>query len=249
MCLAVWAQQAFGDWMRPPSWVIGHTSINMSPGSDKLKVGYPAPVVRRTGIKWCYVCVPRRPHTTVDPLEACWPEVRGIAIYVHSNPEKKMSMARSEEQQFMSTAIANKKYPWRGPRNSNLCPQQSRKKNIYIHGEVQRTAIYVHSNPEKCPWRGPRNSNLCPQQSRIMSMATAEEQQYMSTAIQKYVHSEVRRTAIIQQSRKQLSMAYIQMTSEESAKLRCVEMMYQINWKIKQKQQQKPLSEKVSIQF
>ena len=39
MCLAVWAQQAFGDWMRPPSWAIGHTSINMSPGSDGLKVG------------------------------------------------------------------------------------------------------------------------------------------------------------------------------------------------------------------
>ena len=62
MCLAVWAQQAFGDWMRPPSWAIGHTSINMSPGSDGLKIGYPAPVVRRTGIKWCYVCVPQRPH-------------------------------------------------------------------------------------------------------------------------------------------------------------------------------------------
>ena len=62
MCLAVWEQQAFGDWMRPPSWAIGHTSINMSPGSNGLKVGYPAPVVRRTGIKWCYVCVPQRPH-------------------------------------------------------------------------------------------------------------------------------------------------------------------------------------------
>ena len=172
-----------------------------------------------------------------------------------------------------------------GPRNSNLCPQQSRIKNVHgevrgtaiydhsnreknirgevrgtaiyvhsnpeknIHGEVQRTAIYVHINPQKCPWRGPRNSNLCPQQSWIMSMARAEEQQYMSTTIQKNVHSEVRRTAIIQQSRKQLSMAYIQMTSEESAKLRCVEMMYRINWKIRQKQQQKPLSEKVSIQF
>ena len=160
----------------------------MSPGSDGLKVGYPAPVVRRTGIKWCYVCVPRRPHTTVVPLEACWPEVRGIAIYVHSNREK-----------------------------------------TNIHGEGRGTAIYVHSNPQLCPWRGPRNSNLCPQQSRIMSMARAEEQQYMSTTIQKNVHSEVRRTAIIQQSRKQLSTAYIQMTSEESAKLRCVEMMYRIN--------------------
>ena len=123
------------------------------------------------------------------------------------------------------------KYPWGGPRKSNLCPQQSRK-NKYPWGGP-RTAIYVHSNPQLCPWRGPRNSNLCPQQSRIMSMARAE----------------VRRTAIIQQSRKQLSTAYIQMTSEESAKLRCVEMMYRINWKIKQKQQQKPLSEKVSIQL
>ena len=144
MCLAVWAQQAFGDWMRPPSWAIGHTSINMSPGSDGLKVGYPAPVVRRTGIKWCYVCVPRRPHTTVVPLEACWPEVRGIAIYVHSNPEKKC--------------------PWRGPRNSNVCPQQSRKKISMARSkeqqfmstaipknvlcEVRGTAIYVRSNPE-----------------------------------------------------------------------------------------------------
>ena len=164
MCLAVWAQQAFWDWMRPPSWAIGHTSINMSSGSDGLKVGYPAPVVRRTGIKWCYVCVPRRPHTTVVPIEACWPEVRGIAIYVHSNPEKK-SMARSEEQQFISTTIP-KKYPWRGPKNSNLCPQQSLKMSFArseeqqfmsaaipnnVHGEGRGTAIYVHNNPEKCP--------------------------------------------------------------------------------------------------
>ena len=29
-----------------------------------------------------------------------------------------------------------------------------------VHGEVRVTAIYVHSNPEKCPWRGPKNSNL-----------------------------------------------------------------------------------------
>ena len=173
MCLAVWAQQAFGDWMRPPSWAIGHTSINMSPGSDGLKVGYPAPVVRRTGIKWCYVCVPQRPHTNVVQLEACWPEVRGIGIYVHSNPEK---------------------CPWRGQRNSNLCPQQSRKifhaevrvTAIYIHnnsenvhGDVRVTAIYVRSNPEKCPCRGPSNSNLCPQQSRKMSMARSEEQQFI----------------------------------------------------------------------
>ena len=154
MCLAVWAQQAFGDWMRPPSWAIRHTSINMSPGSDGLKVGYPAPVVRRTGIKWCYVCVPQRPHTTVVPLEACWPEVRGIAINVHSNPEKK-SMARSK--------------------NSNLCPQQSPK----MSGEVQGS-----------------NSNLCPQQSRIMSMARADEQQFMSAAIPNNVHGEGRGTAI-----------------------------------------------------
>ena len=28
------------------------------------------------------------------------------------------------------------------------------------HAEVRVTAIYVHSNPEKCPWRGPKNSNL-----------------------------------------------------------------------------------------
>ena len=145
MCLAVWAQQAFGDWMRPPSWAIGHTSINMSPGSDGLKVGYPAPVVRRTGIKWCYVCVPQRPHTTVIQLEACWPEVRGIAIYVHINPEK---------------------CQWR-----DLCPQQSRKN---VHAEVRVTAIYIHNNSEKCPWRCPSNSNLCPQQSRKMSMPRSE---------------------------------------------------------------------------
>ena len=44
-------------------------------------------------------------------------EVRGIAIYVHSNPEK---------------------CPRRGPSNSNLCSQQSRKN---VHGEVWRTAI------------------------------------------------------------------------------------------------------------
>ena len=62
-----------------------------------------------------------------------------------------------------------------GPRNSILCPQQSRKMSmarsekqqfmsaaipIIVHGEVRRTAIYVHSNPEKCPWRGPKKSNL-----------------------------------------------------------------------------------------
>ena len=29
-----------------------------------------------------------------------------------------------------------------------------------VHAEVRVTAIYVHSNPEKCPWRGPKNSNL-----------------------------------------------------------------------------------------
>ena len=46
-------------------------------------------------------------------------------------------MARSEEQQFTSAAM---------PKN--------------VHGEVRRTEIYVHSNPEKCPWRGPKNSNL-----------------------------------------------------------------------------------------
>ena len=76
-----------------------------------------------------------------------------------------------------------------GPRNSNLCPQQSRKifhaevrvTAIYIHnnsenvhGDVRVTAIYVRSNPEKCPCRGPSNSNLCPQQSRKMSMARCE---------------------------------------------------------------------------
>ena len=44
---------------------------HMSPESDGLDVGYPAPVVRRTGIKLCYVCVPRRPHTTTVQLEAC----------------------------------------------------------------------------------------------------------------------------------------------------------------------------------
>ena len=165
MCLAVWAQQAFGDWMRPPSWAIGHTSINMSPGSDGLKVGYPAPVVRRTGIKWCYVCVPRRPHTTVVPLEACWPEVRGKAIFVHSNPEKNV------HGEVRGTAIyvhshPEKKYPWRGPKNSNLCPQQSPKMSFArseeqqfmsaaipnnVHGEGRGTAIYVHNNQEKCP--------------------------------------------------------------------------------------------------
>ena len=170
MCLAVWAQQAFGDWIRPPSWAIGHTSINKSPGSDGLKVGYPAAVVRRTGIKWCYVCVPQRPHTTVVQLEACWPEVRGIAIYVHSNSEK---------------------CPWRGPRNSNLCPQQSRKMSMPIRSEEQQfistiipknvhanqvrvTAIYIHNNSEKCPWRCPSSSNLCPRQSRKMSMPRSE---------------------------------------------------------------------------
>ena len=134
----------------------------MSPGSDGLKVGYPAPVVRRTGIKWCYVCVPQRPHTTVIQFEACWPEVRGIAIYVHSNSEK---------------------CPWRGPRNSNLCPQQSRKKS---HGEVRGIAIDVHSNPENCPRRGPSNSNLCPQQSRKMSMARSEEQQFIQQSRKNY---------------------------------------------------------------
>ena len=58
-----------------------------------------------------------------------------------------------------------------------------------VHGEVRVTAIYVHSNPEKCQWRGPKNSNL-------------------------YNNPE------------KLSMAEIQMTSEVSSKLRCVEMIH-----------------------
>ena len=164
MCLAVWAQQAFGDWMRPPSWAIGHTSINMSPGSDGLKVGYPAPVVRRTGIKWCYVCVPRRPHTTVVQLEACWPEVRGIAIYVHSNPEKnvhgevrgiaiyvhynpeKKIHGEVHEQQFMSTAIPKNVL---GEVRGTAIYVRSKPNNV--HGEGRGTARYYHNNPEKCP--------------------------------------------------------------------------------------------------
>ena len=189
---------AAGFWMRPPIWAIGHTSINMSPGSDGLKLGYPAPVVRRTGIKWCYVCVPQRPHTTVIQFEACWPEVRGRAINVHSNPEK-MSMARSKKQQFMSTAI---------------------QKNA--HGEVRGIAIYVHSNPENCPRRGPSNSNLCPQQSRKMSMARSEEQQYIQQS-RKIIHSV---DPDDERSKQQIAMW---------------EMMYRINWKIRQKQQQKPV--------
>ena len=127
---------AAGFWMRPPIWAIGHTSINMSPGSDGLKLGYPAPVVRRAGIKWCYVCVPQRPHTTVIQFEgllAGGPRKSNLC----PQQSRKMSMAKPEKQQFMSTAI---------------------QKNA--HGEVRGIAIYVHSNPEKCPWRGPKNSNL-----------------------------------------------------------------------------------------
>ena len=74
-------------------------------------------------------------------------------------------MARSEKQQFMSTAIL---------------------KNV--HGEVRGIAIYVRSNPEKCPWRGQPNSNLCPQQSRKMtSIARSLEQQFIQQS-RKIIH-------------------------------------------------------------
>ena len=120
----------------------------------------PGPGCPADGYKMVLCLCPQRPHTTVVQLEACWPEVRGIAIYVHSNPEK---------------------CPWRGPRTSTAIPKN-------VHGEVRGTAIYVHSNPEKCPCRGPSNSNLCPQQSRKMSMARSEEQQFIQQSRKKINH-------------------------------------------------------------
>ena len=64
-------------------------------------------------------------------------EVRGIAIYVHSNPEKCPWRVRGIAIYVHSNP---EKCPWRGPSNSNLCPQAIQKN---VHAEVRRTAIYT----------------------------------------------------------------------------------------------------------
>ena len=157
MCLAVWAQQAFGCGRRFER--LGTPASIWVPESRIPGPGCPA-----DGYKMVLCLCPAKAAHNCYPI---WSLLAGGPRNSNLCPQqsRKMSMARSKKQQFMSTAI---------------------QKNA--HGEVRGIAIYmyVHSNPENCPRRGPSNSNLCPQQSRKMSMARSEEQQFIQQSRKNY---------------------------------------------------------------
>ena len=147
----------------------------MSPGSDGLKVGYPAPDVRRTGIKWCYVCVPRKAAHNCCPIRSL--------------------LAGGPRNSNLCPQQSRRKCPWRGPRNSNLCPQQSRKKISMARSEEQQF-MSIAIPKKKYPWRGPRTAIYVHSNLQKMSLARSEEQQFMSAAIPNNVHGQGRGTAI-----------------------------------------------------
>ena len=159
MCLAVWAQQALDAAADLSDWAHQHQYESRKWWA---KTRIPGPGCPADGYKMVLCLCPAKATHNCYPI---WSLLAGGPRKSNLCPKqsRKMSMARSEKQQFMSTAI---------------------QKNA--HGEVRGIAIYVHSNPENCPRRGPSNSNLCPQQSRKMSMARSEEQQFIQQSRKNY---------------------------------------------------------------
>ena len=144
----------------------------------------PGPGCPADGYKMVLCLCPAKAAHNCCPIRSLLAGGPRNSNYVHSNPEKKC--------------------PWRGPRNSNLCPQQSRKKIYPWRGPWNSNLCPQQSRKKRYPWRGPWNSNLCPQQSPNMSLSRSEERQFMSAAIPNNVHGEGPRNSNIcpQQSRK-----------------------------------------------